>query len=60
MVKLLFVGCLLSMDGHSLLLPVWRSVGDGFTDKGELDVWVVRRGTSWKGNLHGTRMTCLI
>ena len=44
MVKLLFVGCLLSMDGHSLLLPVWRSVGDGFTDKGELDVWVVRRG----------------
>ena len=33
------------MGGDSLLLSVWRSVGNGFTDKGELDVQVVRAGT---------------
>ena len=37
-VELVFVGGL-------LLLPVWRSLGDGFTGKGQFDVWVVRAGT---------------
>ena len=39
--------------GESLLLPVWRSVGSGFTGKGEMDFWVVRVVTWWPGNLHG-------
>ena len=39
------VGRLLRMGGESLLLPVWRSVGGGFTGKGDLDVWVVRAVT---------------
>ena len=30
------------MGGESLLLPVWRSVGGGFTGRGEFDAWVVR------------------
>ena len=51
MVELVYVGRLLGIDGDSLLLPVWRSFGDGFTGKGESDVWVVRAG-----NLHGSRM----
>ena len=38
-------GRLLRMGGESLLLPLWRSVGGGFTGKGELDVWVVRAVT---------------
>ena len=41
-VKLVCVGALLRMGGESLLLPVWRSVVDGFTGKGELDTWAVR------------------
>ena len=41
------------MSSESLLLPVWRSVGSGFTGKGELDVWVVRAVTSRPGYLHG-------
>ena len=41
-VELVWVGELLRMSGESLLLPVWRSVGGGFTGKGELDVLVVR------------------
>ena len=45
MVELVFVGGMLWMGGDSLLVPVWRSVRDGFTGKGELDVWVVRAGT---------------
>ena len=28
----------LRMGSDSLLMPVWRSVGDGFTGKGESDV----------------------
>ena len=32
------------MGGGSVLVPVWRSVGDGFTGKGELDLWVARAG----------------
>ena len=28
------------MDGDSLLMPVWRSLGDWFTGKGESEVWV--------------------
>ena len=32
------------MSGESLL-PVWRSVGGGFTGKEELHVWVVRTVT---------------
>ena len=43
--EVVFVGGLLWMGGDSLLVPVWRSVGDGFTSKGELDVWVVGAGT---------------
>ena len=38
MVELVHVGGLLKMGGDSLLLLVWRSVGDGFTGKGDLDV----------------------
>ena len=45
-VELVFLdGGLLKIGGDSLLLLMWRSVGDGFTGKGELDVWVVRAGT---------------
>ena len=33
------------MRSDSLLMPVWRSVGDGLTGKGEADVWVIRTGT---------------
>ena len=33
-VELVYVGGLLRMGVSSLLLPVWRSVGDGFTGKG--------------------------
>ena len=40
--KLVCVGRLLRIGGECLLLPVWRSVGGGFTGKGKLDVWVVR------------------
>ena len=43
--ELVYVGGLLGMGGDSLLLPVRRSVGGGFTGKGELDVWVVRAVT---------------
>ena len=52
-VELKCVGGLLRMSGESLLLLVWRSVGSGFTGKGELDVWVVRAVTWQSGNLHG-------
>ena len=34
-VELVCVGRFLRMGGESLLLPVWRSVGGGFTSKGE-------------------------
>ena len=44
-VELVCVGRLLWMGGKSLLLPVWRSVGGGFTGKEELDAWVVRAVT---------------
>ena len=36
-VELVCVGRPLRINGESLL-PVWRSVGSGFTGKGELDV----------------------
>ena len=55
-VELVYLSRLLRMGGDSWLVPVWRSVGDGFTDKGESDVWVVRTGISRPGNLHGSRM----
>ena len=45
MAEVVFVGGLLWMGGDSLLVPVWRSVGDGFTGKGESDVWVVMAST---------------
>ena len=38
-VELLYVGELLRMGGGSLLVLVWRSVGEG-----ESDVWLVRAG----------------
>ena len=44
-VELVNVGGLLRMGDDSLLMRVWNSVGDGFTGKGELDVWLVRTGT---------------
>ena len=34
-VELVCVGRSSRMGGESLLLPVWRSVGGGFTGKGE-------------------------
>ena len=34
-VELVCAGRLSRMGGKSLLLPVWRSVGGGFTGKGE-------------------------
>ena len=34
-VELVCVGRLLKIYGESLPLPVWRSVGGGFTNKGE-------------------------
>ena len=43
--ELLLFGGLLKVVGDSLLLSVQRPVGDGFTGKGESDVWVVRAGT---------------
>ena len=33
--EMVFVDRLLTMGGESLVLPVWRSVGGGFTGKGE-------------------------
>ena len=44
-VELVCIGRLLRMGGESLLLPVTRSVGGGFTGKGQLDAWVVRAVT---------------
>ena len=44
------------MGSDSLLMPVWKSVGDELTGKGESDVWVARAGTRRPGNLHGSRM----
>ena len=35
---------LVFIDGL-LLMPVRKSVGNGFTGKGESDMWVVRAGT---------------
>ena len=43
-VELMYVGGLLRMGGGSLLVLVWRSVGDGFTGQGELDMWLVKAG----------------
>ena len=43
--KLVYAGRLLRMGGDSLLVLVWRSVGDGFTGKRKSDVWLVRAGT---------------
>ena len=42
---MVYVGGLLRMDGDSLLALVRRSGGDGFTGKGESDVWLVRSST---------------
>ena len=55
-VELVCVGKLWRMGGESLLLPVGRFVGGGFTGKGELDVWVVRAVSCQPGNLHKSRM----
>ena len=38
--ELVDVSGLLRMGGDYLLVPVCRSVGDGFTGKGKSDVWV--------------------
>ena len=44
-VELVFVAGLLRMGDDSLLVPVWRYVRDGFTGRGESDVWLVRAGS---------------
>ena len=45
-VELVCVDTLLRMGGGEFLrLPVWRSVGGGFTGKGELAAWAVRAVT---------------
>ena len=36
--QLVYFGSSLRMGGDSLLMPVWRSFGDGFTGKRESDV----------------------
>ena len=43
-VELVYVVRLLRIGGDSLLVPVWISVGDGFTGKGASNVWLVRAG----------------
>ena len=43
-VELVYVVRLLRMGGDALLVPVWISVGDGFTGKGASNVWLVRAG----------------
>ena len=45
MVKPVYIGGLLRVGSDSLLMHVWRSVGDGFTGKGESDIWVVMKRT---------------
>ena len=55
-VNLVYVGSPLRMGSDSFLVPVWRSVGDEFTVKGELDMWVVREGIWRLGNIQGSRM----
>ena len=55
-VELVYVVRLLRIGGDSLLVPVWISVGDGFTGKGASNVWIVRAGIWRPGNLHGCRM----
>ena len=55
-VELVHVDGVLRMGSDSLLMLVWRPVGDGFAGKGESDVWVVRTGTWRPGNLYGSRM----
>ena len=52
-------GGLLWMVGDSVLVPVWRSVGDGLTGKGELYVWVARAGPRRPGSLHRSTMDYL-
>ena len=47
------------MGSDYLLMPVWRSIRDGLTGKGESDVRVVRAGTRQPGNLHGSKMSYL-
>ena len=44
-VELVCVGGLLRMTSESLLLSVWKSVGSGFTGKGEFNFWVLRTVT---------------
>ena len=44
-VELVYVGGLLRVGDDSLLVPVWRSVGDELTGEGESDMWLVRAGT---------------
>ena len=41
----MYIGELLRMVSDSFLIPVWASVEDGLTGKGESDAWVVKSGT---------------
>ena len=43
-VELVYVVRLLRIGDDSLRVPVWISVGDGFTGKGASNVWLVRAG----------------
>ena len=55
-VELVYFGGMLRIKDDSLLVPVWRSVGDVFTGKGKSDAWLVRARTLRPGNLHRSRM----
>ena len=44
-VELVCVDGLLRMSGKSLLLSMWRSIGNRFSGKEDFDVWVVRAVT---------------
>ena len=58
-VKPVLLGGLLWLSGNSLVGFVWKSVGDGLTDKVESDMWVARAATWRQGSLHVSRMGCL-
>ena len=43
----MYVGRLFRMGGNSLPEPVWISVRNGFSGKGELNVWLVM-ASNWE------------
>ena len=57
--ELVYVSGLLRMGGDSLLLPVWRSVGDGSLAKESRICEQSEQVPKRSGNLHGSRMSYL-